>query len=92
MRAISIFAERGRLVHSLLTTTSMLLITSMLFAGAYQVPQAHAAAADITDFNGDGFEDLAIGVPYESTDAVLSWDVILWVGWVHVIYGSRDDN
>ena len=34
------------------------------------------------DFNGDGFEDKAIGVPYEDIDSIID------AGAVHVIYGS----
>ena len=34
------------------------------------------------DFNGDGFADLAVGVPYEDEDGVNA------VGGVNVIYGS----
>ena len=34
------------------------------------------------DFNGDGFEDKAIGVPYEDIDSIVD------AGAVHVIYGS----
>lgn len=46
------------------------------------VSAVHAARGG-PDFNGDGFEDLAIGVPEEAIDSVDG------VGAVHVIYGSN---
>ena len=81
MRGISTFAELG-LVRSVAVTTSLLLIISLLFAGVCQMPHASAAASDITDFNGDGFEDLAIGVPGENIGTIGNG------GSVDVIYGS----
>src|SRR5690242_20376564 len=35
------------------------------------------------DFNGDGFDDLAVGLPSESVDGIIQ------AGAVDVIYGSR---
>ncbi|HJS68777.1 MAG TPA: integrin alpha [Nitrososphaera sp.] len=46
------------------------------------IQDAQAASADITDFNGDGYEDLAIGAPGEDAGTVVD------AGAVHVIYGS----
>jgi hypothetical protein len=40
------------------------------------------------DFNGDGFDDLAIGVPHE--DIVTPEGTILNAGAVNVIYGSSN--
>jgi hypothetical protein len=45
-------------------------------------PQLAAAEAPVTDFNGDGYADLAIGVPDESVGSILN------AGAVNVIYGS----
>ena len=39
-------------------------------------------AVTAADFNGDGYDDLAIGAPYEDIDA------IMFAGAVHVLYGS----
>jgi hypothetical protein len=46
---------------------------------------ATSAATDVrVDFNGDGFNDLAIGVPYEDVGAVVD------AGAVNVVYGSAN--
>jgi FG-GAP repeat len=48
------------------------------------VPLADSALAAprLTDFNGDGFADLAVGVPFEDVGAIGN------AGAVHVLYGS----
>ncbi|HSA73525.1 MAG TPA: FG-GAP repeat protein, partial [Nitrososphaeraceae archaeon] len=48
---------------------------------------AVTGSSEVTaDFNGDGFEDKAIGVPYEDVDSADG--TIIDAGIVHVIYGS----
>ena len=46
------------------------------------LPQPASAEAPFTDFNGDGYADLAIGVPAEDVGTLLN------AGAVNVIYGS----
>jgi hypothetical protein len=45
---------------------------------------AYAASRHRADFNGDGFADLAVGVPFENVGAIVD------AGAVNVIYGSPD--
>jgi len=50
---------------------------------------ASASASQATgDFNGDGKDDLAIGVPFESVDSSTTGQVVSGAGAVNVIYGS----
>jgi hypothetical protein len=67
---------------------ALLVLASLAIAGSGN-PVVHAqaggdAAAMPGDFNGDGFADLAVGVPFEDEDNVGS------TGAVNVIYGSAD--
>jgi hypothetical protein len=51
--------------------------------GSTSSNDAATRASEVTaDFNGDGFEDKAIGVPYEDIGSIVD------AGAVHVIYGS----
>jgi hypothetical protein len=62
-------------------------IPVVLPAGAARSPVARAASPTATansDFNGDGYADLAIGAPYED----LSDNAVDDAGTVHVLYGS----
>ncbi len=52
-------------------------------ARAASTPRSPAIAHGITDFNGDGFADLAIGVPQEDSAQTASD-----TGAVHILYGS----
>lgn len=54
----------------------------LLSVGVPQEAAASTAAGPETDFNGDGYEDLAIGVPDESINGKAS------AGSVNVVYGS----
>ena len=60
-----------------------LALLSLLLLGAIfaQAPQA-MAASKITDFNGDGYADLAVGVPNEDVNGRAD------AGLVNVVYGS----
>jgi hypothetical protein len=60
-----------------------LALLSLLLLGAIfvQVPQA-MAASPLIDFNGDGYADLAVGVPTEDVNGQAN------AGLVNVIYGS----
>jgi hypothetical protein len=74
-------AFRRRVVLFLIATVLFLIAV----AGAAHAPQAAPLSSDSgPDFNGDGFADLAVGVPFENVGA--SEDA----GAVQVIYGSRD--
>lgn len=57
-----------------------LAVVPILSLGA---PVETIALSEITDFNGDGYADLAIGAPDEDIGTIKD------VGVVHVIYGSR---
>lgn len=73
-------------IRMLTILSSSILITSMPFlstVGIIPIPEASAQAI-LTDFNGDGYEDLAIGVPGEDFGGFTD------VGLVTVIYGSSD--
>lgn len=62
-------------------TSSPFNITDIV--GSTNSSDAAIQSSEVTaDFNGDGFEDKAIGVPYEDFDTVVK------IGAVHVIYGS----
>jgi hypothetical protein len=63
--------------HATITTLMLSIagIASAVFAG----PGA--------DFNGDGFDDLVVGVPHEDRMAI-DEEVYIHMGAVHVIYGS----
>jgi hypothetical protein len=68
----------------------VLLVLAMMIQGtvALTVAQARSRQSDTpdrtvrSDFNGDGFADLAIGVPNEDVGSIVD------AGAVHVIYGS----
>lgn len=73
--------------HKLLPAplVAVLLLMATRLGGLYSPvtqPQLAAAETPFTDFNGDGFADLAIGVPQESLGSVG------FAGAVNVIYGS----
>jgi hypothetical protein len=55
------------------------LVGSML---VLPLAQSALAAPRLTDFNGDGFADLAVGVPFEDVGAISN------AGAVNVLYGS----
>src|SRR5262249_29243939 len=63
-----------------------LVLPLVLFGALTIVPTVHAAVDVRADFNGDGYEDLAVGVPGEG---ILVQGVIMsGAGAVNVIYGS----
>jgi FG-GAP repeat protein len=76
------------LLMVLITSTIGLVPTSA--AAVPSGPAAISSAAPATsssqtaDFNGDGFSDLAVGVPEENVGAIVS------AGGVNVLYGSAD--
>ena len=57
--------------------TGIIAIASIALFGVF-----HAGTAATGDFNGDGYEDLAIGVPYEDCGDIVD------AGMVNVIYGT----
>jgi hypothetical protein len=65
---------------------SSVLLSVVLAATALSAPSASEAAGRIggSDFNGDGFSDVAIGVPEEDVGAIID------AGGVHVLYGSAE--
>ena len=48
--------------------------------------QIEAAEPQNADFNGDGFDDLAVGVPFENVDTIID------AGTANVIYGSSNGS
>jgi hypothetical protein len=71
----------SRGVRHLATLVATLLATSTL---ALVAAPAHALVADVpSDFNGDGYADLAVSTIYEPAP-----DGTPWVGGVNVLYGS----
>jgi hypothetical protein len=72
-----IFSDRKG--YRLAIIAAALVVQPFLLLGNTSPVQA---VAPITDFNGDGFEDLAIGVPGEGVGSTIS------AGAVNVIYGS----
>jgi hypothetical protein len=65
--------------------------TALLVAG---IPGTETAAADVpalaSDFNGDGFADLPVGIPGEDLPAFRGGPVLNAVGAVEVLYGSAN--
>jgi hypothetical protein len=67
---------------------SLLQLGILLAAGiTHQPTLGQVQTPRIADFNGDGFEDLAVGVPYEDI-AAEDGTAIIDAGAVNVIYGS----
>ena len=60
----------------------MVLTQSFIHSGSPEAGDAFGAALSNGDYNGDGFEDLAIGVPFEDIDSDTD------CGAVHVVYSS----
>ena len=60
----------------------ILLIFNITDAIGSSNDAANQGSEVTADFNGDGFEDKAIGVPYEDIGSIVD------AGAVHVIYGS----
>lgn len=60
----------------------MVLTQSFINSGAPEAGDAFGASLSNGDYNGDGFEDLAIGVPFEDIDSDAD------CGAVHVVYSS----
>lgn len=56
-------------------------------AGSPEEPDAFGHALSASDFNGDGFSDLAIGVPHEKIGTSHSGEA---AGAVNILYGSED--
>jgi hypothetical protein len=69
------------LLTSLFLISSLVLVAPMLLSLAGAIPEA-VADAPKTDFNGDGYADLAIGVPGEDINGKAD------AGSVNIIYGS----
>ena len=57
---------------------------SAAIAGTAEEGDRFGESVTVADFDGDGFADLAVGVPFESVDAAEG------AGAVNVIYGSED--
>jgi hypothetical protein len=68
-------------MRRLALVVSFVLVAALLAAGPF-ASSASAAGAKRADYNGDGFTDLAIGVPGEDLGAVTD------AGAVNVLYGS----
>ncbi|MGB5038414.1 MAG: hypothetical protein WBQ66_17535 [Blastocatellia bacterium] len=60
----------------------MVLTQSFIQSGAPEAGDAFGASLSNGDYNGDGFDDLAIGVPFEDIDSDT------YCGAVHVVYSS----
>ncbi len=60
----------------------MVLTQSFIQSGAPEAGDAFGASLSNGDYNGDGFDDLAIGVPFEDIDSDTD------CGAVHVVYSS----
>jgi hypothetical protein len=73
---------RRVVVVTVLVTLATLLVAVPRAAGA-TVPERAGEAARI-DFNGDGFDDLAVGAPSEAVGGLFG------AGAVNVLYGSAD--
>lgn len=58
--------------------------------GAAERDDRFGSALGAGDFNGDGFADLAIGVPHEGLEGIPDVGVIREVGAVSVLYGSSE--
>ena len=65
-----------------LVLVAFVVLVAALPASAATDSRAAGAASARSDFNGDGFADLAIGVPYEDVGSVID------AGAVNVVYGS----
>jgi hypothetical protein len=57
-------------------------------ADASETSDSFGRALAIGDFNGDGYDDLAIGVPFEDLPGIVAGDTDASAGAVNVIYGS----
>lgn len=82
---VAIIALNSAKVRKIVLASSVISTLSWTFFmtsfASYTLPRAFATP-DIIDFNGDGFEDLALGVPHESIGTTVN------AGAVNVIYGS----
>lgn len=65
-----------------LVAIAVLVVTVALPVSAQTGGRAAGAAPTRSDFNGDGLDDLAVGVPYEDVGSVID------AGAVNVVYGS----
>ena len=80
-----------RLPLSLLAAAALLLAPSPAHAqivGGLESDEHFGSALAYGDFNGDGFDDLAVGVPDE--DIFFGSDRVASAGAVNVIYGTAD--
>ena len=55
----------------------------VIFTGSAAGGRAGSAVGSAGDLNDDGYDDLAIGVPYEDVGAIVD------AGGVNVVYGSE---
>lgn len=64
----------------------LILVATLVVAGLVAVPLPSAATGNggHCDYNGDGYDDAAIGVPFEAVGAAVG------AGAVNVLYGSED--
>ena len=77
-RSLTRIAARRRIV----VPSLLLLVTTLLVSSAGDGLIATPLAGRQCDFNNDGFEDLAIGIPSENVGTIVN------AGAVNVIYGS----
>ncbi|TQE23820.1 VCBS repeat-containing protein [Streptomyces ipomoeae] len=75
--------SRGRAPRRVLPA-AVLVVASGLAVAALTAPSANAVAPVRGDFNGDGYADLAVGVPAGTADGQAK------AGFVHVLWGSAN--
>jgi FG-GAP repeat len=89
MNNISLTTTNNKCTHHYLSSSPLIWISlvtmSVLTIVAFLVPQEVDATvlSQEADFNGDGFTDLAVGVPGENIGAIAD------AGAVNVIYGAN---
>ena len=74
--------QSGKKIIICLHTLSRHIIAALILFFFVSYKLTAAAASIPADFNGDGYEDLAVGVPSEDVGSIID------AGAVHVFYGS----